>query len=130
MSWLIEKLGKIVIRKVDEAPFFDSSFSGLLEFPASFSVSSKTNVSRCITFESLLKYLDLVKSEVSIKTYKYFEEYMQAIIEQHVDAVPPATGSRDELKKEILVGMKRTWHLVSLSPCMFADHLDCKVHAI
>lgn len=42
---MIEILGKIMIRKVEEAPFLSSSFPGLLEFPASLLVSSKINVS-------------------------------------------------------------------------------------
>jgi hypothetical protein len=45
VGWTIEHLGRIVIRKVEEAPFLDGSFPGLLEFPASFVVSSKVTVS-------------------------------------------------------------------------------------
>lgn len=96
--WLMESLGKIVIRKVNEAPFLDSSLSELLEFPASFSVSSK--------FNSETPY-------VLIRRYKDLEEYMKRIIERHIDSVPPAFGSREDLKADILGGMKWTWCLVS-----------------
>jgi hypothetical protein len=97
--------------------FFDSPFSKLVEFPASFSASSKINVSYYyITFESSLVDSNLLKSEapyVPIKTFKHLEEHMKGTIERHVDSVPPALGSREQLKAEILNGMTATWHLVS-----------------
>ena len=43
---MIENLGMIMIRKVEEAPFLNSSFLGLLELPDSLLVSSQINV-RC-----------------------------------------------------------------------------------
>jgi hypothetical protein len=72
-------------------------------------------------------YSNLIKSEAPLENYKDLENYMKGIIERHADSVPLPAGRRDELKDEILIGMKHTWHLVSLSPCMVADHIDCKV---
>ena len=43
--WMIENLGRIVIREVEKESFVGGSFSGLLEFPPSFSVASKQDVS-------------------------------------------------------------------------------------
>jgi hypothetical protein len=59
---------------------------------------------------------DLLKweaSEVRIRKVKDLEEYMKGIIERHVESVPPALGSREELKTEIIDGMMATWGLVS-----------------
>ena len=51
--------------------------------------------------------------DVEINNFKDLEDYMNGIVAQHVESVPPALGSREELKAEILSGMTATWHLVS-----------------
>ena len=61
---------------------------------------------------------NLVKAKapkVAIVKLQDLEEYMQGIIEQHLEpeSVPPTLGSREELRAEILNGMTATWHLVS-----------------
>jgi hypothetical protein len=99
---------------MEGASFLDGSFSKRVEFPIMFSASSKINVS----FITLLSgmYSRHVKSEtrkVPVKKYSDLEKYMTRVIERHVESVPPALGSRNELKAEILNGMTATWILVS-----------------
>jgi hypothetical protein len=50
---------------------------------------------------------------VPIEKFEDLEKLMKGIIDRHVELVPPALGGREELKAEILDGMKATWHLVS-----------------
>lgn len=38
---------------------------------------------------------------------------MKGLVEQHLDSVPLAMRSREELRAEIIDGMTATWHLVS-----------------
>lgn len=96
--WLVEKLGMIVARMVGEQPFFVTSFSEVIEFPASFSATSR---------------IEPKDSVAPIRTYKDLEECMKAIIERHVTSVPLSTvGLKHELKADILKGMKLTWRLM------------------
>jgi hypothetical protein len=117
VKWLIENLGKIVINGLQREPLVGCSFSGLFEFPASFSVSLKINVRCSYTVnETFLIHLNLIKAKTPnlvIKKFKDFEDYMKQIFERHVESVPLALGSREELQGEILIGMVTTWHLVS-----------------
>jgi hypothetical protein len=101
---------------MEDAPFLNSSFSILAEFPPSFSVSSKIKVScQYISFANALMSSNfVVKSEapdVPINTYKDMEEYMGALINRHVESVP--IGSEEDLRAEILNGMGHTWRLIS-----------------
>jgi hypothetical protein len=50
---------------------------------------------------------------VPITTLYTFEGYVEGIINQHINLVPPGLGSKAELKEEILDGMKTTWELLS-----------------
>ena len=106
-----------MIQGLRREPLVGCSFSGLFEFPASFSGSSKINVRRSyIVNENFLIHLNLIKakaSDVAVEKFKDLEDYMKGIIERHVELVPPTLGSRDELRAEILNGMTATWHLVS-----------------
>ena len=66
--------------------------------------------------ESFLMYTHLVKAnapDVTIEKLEDFEDHMKGLIERHVESVPPALGSRQELRTEILNGMTATWRLVS-----------------
>lgn len=101
--WLIDNLGKIVVVKMKEAPLLDddSAFSKNVEFPPLFSVSCASKINwRSFRLVSMEKYNDL-------------EQYMISVVERHVESVPPALGSREQLKAEILTGMTATWHLLS-----------------
>jgi hypothetical protein len=63
-----------------------------------------------------LMYSHLAKleaPEVLIDKFKDLEKFMIGIIDRHVESVPPALGSRERLKEEILNGMTATWCLVS-----------------
>lgn len=99
-KWLIDNLGKVVMLQMKEASFLDCSFSEHVEFPPGFSASCAQKIQSRI-------------SNVPIETYTELEQYMIAIIEHHVELVPPALGPREQLKAEILNGMTATWHHVS-----------------
>jgi hypothetical protein len=58
---LIEQLGQVVKDMVERDPFFNTTISKVIEFPASFSVSSKIDVSiGYFAFEDSLIYRNLV----------------------------------------------------------------------
>ena len=50
---------------------------------------------------------------MTINKFKDLESYMKGLVEQHLDSVPLAMRSREELRAEIIDGMTTTWHLVS-----------------
>jgi hypothetical protein len=50
---------------------------------------------------------------VAIKKFEHLEIWMKGLVEQHLDSVPLAVRSREELRAEIINGMTATWHLVS-----------------
>ena len=50
---------------------------------------------------------------MAINNFEDLEIYMNGLVEQHLDSVPLAMGSREELRAEIINGMTATWQLVS-----------------
>jgi hypothetical protein len=97
---LIEQLGQVVKDMVERDPFFNTTISKVIEFPASFSVSSK---------------IDLTAPVEPITTYEDLESYMKGILERDVQIIPGVLGSKEDLKAEILDSMKQTWRLVRQS---------------
>jgi hypothetical protein len=63
-------------------------------------------------FESL-NFVKLTAPYIPIENFEDFETNMKGMIERHLESVPPALGSREELKAAILDGMTGTWRLVS-----------------
>ena len=50
---------------------------------------------------------------MAIETFENLEIFMKGLVEQHLDSVPLAKKSREQLRAEIISGMTATWHLVS-----------------
>ena len=48
-----------------------------------------------------------------IETYEDFREYMNGLMERHVESVPPFLGTSEKLKEEIQDGMETTFCLLS-----------------